>query len=160
MWSSTIATLPQWISTLADALPVGVAIARAQDGELLYANEQLTATLGADGAMAAPEAWHTFWSDVRARAVLRLAMDRDGVRDVALRHRRLDGSSVDMMASVQRVRYGAEDALLTTLVDVTPQRRIERELEDAERQAWLLRRSIRRRGSWSMCASGSRQRSS
>jgi PAS domain S-box-containing protein len=133
VWTAAAATLPPWMSTLADALPVAVAISRTRDGQLLYANEQLATV------MAVPDGWPEFWGDSRTQAIVRHVLEHNGVRDAPLRRRRPDGLAIDLMASMRRVPYGDEpDALLTTLVDVTAQRRTEHELRDAERRARLL----------------------
>lgn len=128
--------LTDWIGTLTDAFPVAIAVARARDGTLLYANERLTATLGgsADG-------WSAFWHAAAVQAAWRRTMDgtTGGVRDLELRAARADGTPVDVIASMQHVRFGDEPAaVLTTLVDVTDQRRTERELREAERRARSL----------------------
>ena len=133
VWSAAVVTLPQWISALADALPVAVAVSRARDGELLYGNEQLMAMIGI------PDGWPAFWMDAPTQVIVGRAREHGGVRDVALRHRRPDGTPIDMIVSVRPVAFGDEpDALMTTLVDVTSQRRIERELVKAERRSRLL----------------------
>jgi len=126
------------LARLVSALPVALAVTRARDGCLLYANRRLGELFGAPAEKLLGESVRDFYVDSSTRREMLAVLDRDGeALDWPIEIRRRDGRVIRVMASIVPTSFGDEPrALLGILQDVT--QRVEAESRRDEQLRLLL----------------------
>jgi len=120
--------------------PGPVAITRASDGEILYANQRLAEMAGAARDEIVGRFASEFYDDPQERQRVYEILQRDGqVRDYELRVRRTDGSLIWVSTSMRRMPLEGEDAVLTILLDITERKLFAEQLQSKTR---MLRRML------------------
>lgn len=116
--------------------PIGVAIARADDGTLTYANQRMAEQFGAGEETILGSHATSFYSDAdeRARLIDRVAAD-GFVKDAEVRARRVDASEFWALVSMFPMEYGGEAARLAWFYDITDRKRAETEVREARDRA-------------------------
>jgi PAS domain S-box-containing protein len=118
---------------IAEATPVAMAITRASDGTILYANERASRELGVprEGLLGG-RSIGDFYADPADRPALREKLFRDGgVTDYEFKLRRADGSLGWGMTSLRVTTYRGEPAVLGAFIDLTPLKEAQEELRRA-----------------------------
>ncbi|MCP5373812.1 MAG: PAS-domain containing protein [Hyphomicrobiales bacterium] len=112
-----------------EASPIGVAIARRDDGAMLYANGRQAELLGVDLDAYLSGPTGAYWADPADRQRVNAAMARDGlVRDAEVRMRRADGTEFWALVSGLYFDYGGEPARMGWFYDITQRKEAEQEL--------------------------------
>ncbi len=118
---------------IAETAPVAMAITRASDGTILYANERASRVLALPlpdlvGARSIAE----FYADPADRPALREKLLREGgVTDYEFRLRRADGTLGWGLASLRLMEYRGEPAVLGAFMDLTALKEAQEELRRA-----------------------------
>ncbi len=110
--------------------PVGIGVA-SRDGKVLATNEAGCRITGYSvQELRAVNIRDTYMEPTYRDGVLR-QLDRDGmIRNLEVRLKRKDGTPYVARLTITALRLGDEDVLLTTMEDVTEQKRAEAELRD------------------------------
>jgi len=91
--------------------PIGVSIARRDDGGLLYANARQAELLGLDLETYLSGPMGAFWADPEARLAVNAALERDGaISDVEVHMKPADGSDFWALVSGSYFDHGGEPA--------------------------------------------------
>ncbi len=141
---------------IAEAAPVAMAITRASDGLILYANDRASRELGVPLAeLVGARSIGEFYADAADRPVLREKLFREGgVTDYEFRLRRADGSLGWGMTSLRLTTHRGEAAVLGAFMDLSALKDAQEELRKAhddlerrieERTALLSRELAERR---------------
>jgi PAS domain S-box-containing protein len=130
-------------STAFKCSPDAMAISRRSDGRIIDVNERWLALLGYEQGQlgrgeVAPLAAHANESD-RARLVT-LTHNAVDVRDLEITLRNCQGKALQTMISIERVELDGEACLISTVRDITDQRRAELEAREQRRQLTHLTR--------------------
>ena len=130
--SSRGVELENRILAIADAVPVGVAITRYGDGQLLFANDKWYEMFRVEPG----DLGHSsvdFYVDQGERATLLEQMEggrTSGPRPV--RARRADGSELSALISSTEIAFEGERAILSGMLDITERSGTEQRLRDSE----------------------------
>ena len=116
--------------------PIGVAIARADDGVLTYANPRMAEQFGAGERDILGSHASSFYADADERTRLVARVEAEGfVKDAEVRTRRADASEFWALVSIFPLEYGGEAARLAWFYDITDRKRSETELRKARDRA-------------------------
>lgn len=124
-------------ATLFYASPVPVILTTLAEGRLLDLNAKAELALGfsREEAVGRTTLELGIWSERPfggRRGILRLLEGQGRLRDVEMVLRRRDGGSREVLASFEVLEEQGEPGLLTTLVDLTERKRMERQLQASE----------------------------
>ncbi len=115
--------------TIAEVSPVALFISRFKDGRILFCNPQAVDLFGADESMISGISSFDFLDDASENKVILRKLARDScVRQFEKRLRKLDGGSFVGSISLQRGIYMDEDAIFSSIVDITDLKIIEKNL--------------------------------
>lgn len=124
------------LRAVAELLPMAVAVTRESDGRILHANPWLASFYGTDPDGIVGRSITEIYRDLRDREHLRARLRRDGVAaDVEIEGRRPDGTPATALVSARRIVFDGEPAILVVGTDISERKRLERRLQEAERQA-------------------------
>jgi hypothetical protein len=117
-----------------EAMPLPVSIVRIADGTLLFGNSKFAKSVGATVENLVGRKAEDFYYDVAERAGILDRLAREGsVQDYELRGKRLDGTLIWVLISVETLTYRGEPALFSSYIDITEQKRVEAQ-RDGHRQ--------------------------
>jgi PAS domain S-box-containing protein len=130
-------------STAFKLSPDAMAISRRSDGRIVDVNERWLALLGYEqGQLArgevAPLAAHADEND--GAKLVTLTHNAVNVRDLEITLRNCQGKVLETMISIERVELDGEACLISTVRDITDQRRAELEAREQRRQLTHLTR--------------------
>jgi len=123
--------------TILETTPVGIAITRMPDGQVLYVNPEFTEILG----YAAEKVLHHrapdfYFDEAEAQEVAALVEAQDGrLNNYELHAKDANGDPLWISLSLQPLRYGSEMASLAAFIDITERKAAEAEI--AQRAAEL-----------------------
>jgi PAS domain S-box-containing protein len=118
---------------IAEALPSAMAIVRAQDGTILYANDRASEVMRVPKGELPGRNIGEFYADPADRPKLREAIFRDGgVTNWEFRLRRADGSLGWGLSSLRLTTHRGEPAVLGLFADLTELRRVSEALRESE----------------------------
>ncbi|HYF01425.1 MAG TPA: PAS domain S-box protein, partial [Planctomycetota bacterium] len=127
---------------IAESLPVAMAITRAQDGMILYANEKAAEVLRIPRAELTRHSIGEFYADPQDRPRLREAIFRDGgVANWEFRLRRGDGTLGWGLTSLRLTTHQGEPAVLGVFEDLSEFRRTQEALRESEERYRTLAES-------------------
>jgi PAS domain S-box-containing protein len=132
--------------------PIAIAVTRQSDGQIVEVNEAILRLLrfSRDEVIGHTTLDLGIWVDVNDRAQFIQKLSSAGsVRDLEYRLRTKDGEIVTIRLSAEVLEFSGEACLLSTLVDVTEQKRAEETLRESEER---LKRTqeIAHLGSWEL----------
>jgi len=123
-----------------DRIPIPVAITRPSDGQIFYANQRMGDLAGLPAEQLIGRTTVEFYQDPDDRnAILQLLESDKPISNIELCVKRLDGSPVWIVLSVQRIKYEGDDAALCAAIDVTTRKQAEVSLRKEQR---LLQRLL------------------
>lgn len=123
-----------------DRMPIPVAITRPPDGQILYVNQRMGDLAGLPAGQLIGRTTFDFYQDPDDHsAILQLFETDKPISNIELQVKRLDGSPVWIVLSVQRIKYEGDDAALCAAIDVTTRKQAEVSLREEQR---LLQRLL------------------
>ena len=118
---------------IAEASPVPLIITRRSDGEILYANPKVGPAFGLAADQVIGRSITAFYWDASGREERLAALEKDGyVRDNEVEMRKVDGSRISTVHSLQVIEYQGEEAVFGGFYDITERRRAEEALKESE----------------------------
>ena len=125
--------------TVAELLPLALAISRVRDGRFLYANPGICELWGIAPADLEKYATTDLYAYPEDRKVVLERLRREGtIRGIELPGRRPgDGSRVWVRLSLRPIDYGGEEAIVFVAEDVSERRWLEARLQESETQRQL-----------------------
>jgi PAS domain S-box-containing protein len=123
---------------LAEGSPIPVAIARPEDGEILYCNRRLAELLDVPEEALPGRRMTEFYDDPAEREHLLAEFRRDGaVHDREVRLKRADGERLWVSISLRGITYDGGEQLYAGVVDIT-------KIKDTEESLRAERRLLKR----------------
>ncbi|MBD1937991.1 PAS domain-containing sensor histidine kinase [Microcoleus sp. FACHB-68] len=124
---------------ISEASPIPIIISRASDGVILYANEQLSLMLGLGTEQFIGRRAPDFYDNPADReALLELVKKDEVVYNYEVRAKKANGSRFWIVVSLQLLIFNGEQALLSTIYDITERKQMEEALRESERRYRLL----------------------
>jgi len=127
----------QRFATIFNASPVPVVISMPADGRYIEVNEAWSAFFGfpREAVIGKTSIELGIWASEpdRAEFVARLAED-GRVRNLEFRMRKHSGELADVLVSTEMIDLMGEERLLTSVMDITDLKRVERQLQASERR--------------------------
>lgn len=122
----------QRLDFIAENSNVPIFISRISDGTFEYFNTAAAEIFGMSVEELAGRSTREFYHDPKDRRLLLKALEEKGaVRNFELKVKRADGSTVWVLDSVTRTKFQGEEALLSTMVDITERKQAEETLKRA-----------------------------
>jgi PAS domain S-box-containing protein len=117
------------LTRLVETAPVPYIISRLSDGKVLYANRHLADLVGIAPDKVKDQKTIDFYADPEQRREVLERLERDGfVKDLEVRVKRVDGSSVWTMFSLAVSEIADEKVVLGGFLDITRRKQIEEKL--------------------------------
>jgi len=131
------------LATIVETVPVGLAITRARDGEILFANQRLHAMLSPSRPLVG-RLTRDFYVDPppRERLVSEIVVG-GGLRDRLMTYRADTGDRRLLSVSVVSIEQAGEPVLLSALVDVTARELAVEELQHSREALALSQKQLR-----------------
>ncbi|SMB89427.1 PAS domain S-box-containing protein [Deinococcus hopiensis KR-140] len=133
MWETPESGADGPFKQLFAGMPIASAIARAEDGCLLDANNAWLTLLGfsRDEAVGTPTPRLNLWVNPADRERVGHLLKANGrVQDLEVPVRCRDGNTVEVLLSIEAMSFAGEASLLFMMVNITTRKRIERELKE------------------------------
>ncbi len=125
--------------TIATAIPIPLAITGLQDGEILFANDQLCSTYGCSSEEVLKLNAKDLYHDVGNRQKFIEMLERgEPIRNHEILGKRSDGSSFWCLLSLDKVTFAGQPALLGALMDITERKKALDQLMESEQTARAL----------------------
>jgi PAS domain S-box-containing protein len=116
------------LRAIAEATPIPILINRWRDATIMYANEAATSLFGVPSHELLGRKISDFYSEADHRALAAI-LQRDGqLHNFELQLRRADGTQPWVAASMQRMTFNGESAVLSGSYDITARKQAEDEL--------------------------------
>ncbi|MGB1548424.1 MAG: PAS domain S-box protein, partial [Alphaproteobacteria bacterium] len=119
---------------IAERAPVPISINRISDGRFLYANPAMAALYGAEaGTLAGQRSSIDFYRDPADRVAVMKRLLREGhLHDVEIDLKKADDTPIATIASIARINFDGEDAVINIIHDVTQIKKAEAALRESE----------------------------
>lgn len=112
--------------TMLEAITLPLLVSRISDGTVLYANRQVSELFELQEEEVVGKQTPDFYQNPNDRLeILQAIKEHGGVDNYKLPVNRLNGEPLWIMLSNRRINYGGEAAIITTLVDITAQKKAE-----------------------------------
>jgi PAS domain S-box-containing protein len=129
----------QRFRTIAEAHPVPVSIVRRADRKVLYASAPFAELLHISREELYRLDSRRFYAKIGERLKVSGALRRHGaVRNVEITARRPDGTTFPAAITCELIDYEGEPAVISSVVDLTELKRVERELRESEQRFRVL----------------------
>lgn len=118
-------------ASIFEGSPHGIVLSRVSDGEIIDANPGLSTMVGLDNVEIVGKTVMEigFWSSLEERAKMIRKIVQDGsVRDMEIKFKHSSGRQVVGALSIDQVSVNGEGVLLSTIVDVTERKDMERQI--------------------------------
>jgi len=129
------------LKMIGDHTPVALLITRAEDGEILFANQKASEMFKISAEHLVGIGSRSLYFDQETRNdVLKKVLVNDGVVNEVIRLKRGDGSELWGMASVKPMIFKEDNALLAVISDVTEVQNYEKQLRHRNSELLTLHR--------------------
>lgn len=132
--NATLRESEQRFTRVFKSVPVGLAISRVRDGRFIEVNEAFERIYGfsRDEVIGQGSTELGIWADPAERAAYLKILSAGNLNSHEIRLRRKDGRPLIIQTSVQLVEFQGEEAMLSSSIDVTDQRKAEEALKLSE----------------------------
>lgn len=128
--------------TIAQSLPVLVAISRKSDAKVIFANEIYERSFGYEpGTIVGLKAHDLYYNPEDRDALLRMLEEKQSLNNYEVRVKRMDGSDFWVLSSVRPIMFDGTPSFLSAMLDITDRKKAQDEMLHMNRTLDALRKS-------------------